>query len=502
MKLIEVAQKDKTSFECPTCREPHKIEEDGADAYKTHFTFTNLIELVQLHESEKNKETMRCNNSNDNNPAVQYCGECQCYLCIDCVETHTVMKATRRHKIVPIDEIKKDPKKMVQRRYCSEHDDEELKMYCENTQEVICRDCELDDNHRDKNHTHKLIKNVFHELEATLERMVGVVGEKHEEFEQHARYIEGVMEKSGDNIKRCHNSIDSFFGKYRERLNEYERELHDQVKGLSIEADKHMKGELEAVQVSSTKLETAKNYTQKLLKSGNQVDIAMMSKQTKTRLSDLSNEHWDRKTVQVSQWSFLCNEKDPFLSKIRGGINRSEIAVIGLTQPVVGKNQFKMQLDKGVESSTEPTVTLTRNGERLQNVVVTKDSAHCWNVNYQIPGEGEYEIGVAIDGVEAKNSPFRRIWREKLTKGTAVDRGRDWKWGDQNGGTGNHGIVQGWAGEVGASENWVKVKWRNGRQNNYRWGAEGAFDLMILKMPNLEFFAEELTTSEKAERPK
>ena len=491
--LIEYANKDnRDTFNCPTCREQHLIQTNGADAYKTHFTFSNIIELMTLRESEQtNKTAVKCSNRDDNNPAVQYCSECQCYLCQECVETHGSMKATRKHRIVPVDEIKKDPKKMVHKRYCSEHDDEELKLFCEETEEVICRDCELDDSHRDQKHTHKLIKSVIGDLKENLEQLVGKVREKHEEFKQHEQYIEEVTEKSEKNIGQCHKNIATYFEDYRSRLNRYEQDLHNSVDRHREESTKHITGEKEAVQISTAKLETGIQYTQKLLNEGSPVDVATMSKQTKKRLNNLSNESWDNKTVQTSQWCFLSNETDPFLTTIRGGISRSEIKTNGLTQPVVGENHFKVQLASGVESSTNPTVTLTRNGERLRNVEVIKEDTGSWNIKYQIPREGEYEIGVALDGIEAEDSPFKRIWRNKLTTGTTVDRGRDWKWGDQNGGPSNLGTVLGWAGDVGASENWVKVKWRNNRQNNYRWGADGAYDLMILSMPDLKFTVEQ-----------
>ena len=102
-----------------------------------------------------------------------------------------------------------------------------------------------------------------------------------------------------------------------------------------------------------------------------------------------------------------------------------------------------------------------------------------WTATYNIPRDGRYKISVSVDGVEAMDGPFERVWKERLEKGTRVRRGQDWKWGDQDGGILATGVVIGWATDVGASDNWVKIKWDNGRQNNYRWGAEGAFDLAI-----------------------
>ena len=493
--LIAKAKEDEqNSFKCPLCKQDHQIQPNDADAYKTHFTMSNLIEILRISEAEgKEEKKILCNNAEDGNAAEVYCGECECYLCVDCIRTHGKMKATKKHQTVPMADIRTDPKKMEQKRYCFEHEGEELKLYCEVDEEVICRDCEHEDRHKiHDRQRHQLIKNVVPRLRKTLESLVEVIGKKSVEFDRHLRDIEHVELSSSENIDDCHRKITEFFEIYRAQLNDAETQLHQSLDTSRGECSKRVTAEREAVELSKVKLDSAKSFTDQLLKEGTQVDIAMMSKQARNRLNDLKKEFWDRNALQPTKLAFIGNNGDPLKSTVRGGINRREIRVEGLTQPVKGNNQFKVLLDKGVEPSAGIVVTLTKNGERIQDVVdVMKESSHCWIVKYQIFVEGEYQIGVSIDGVEAEESPFKRIWRERLEKGTAVDRGRDWKWGDQNGGDGNHGIVLGWAGEVGASDNWVKVKWRNGRQNNYRWGAEGSYDLMILRIPELKFIVKE-----------
>ena len=67
--------------------------------------------------------------------------------------------------------------------------------------------------------------------------------------------------------------------------------------------------------------------------------------------------------------------------------------------------------------------------------------------------------------------------RSELITGARVVRGPNWKWGDQDGGTGNVGVVT--AGTDSRTDKWVSVKWNsNSRTNLYRYGADGAFDVM------------------------
>mmetsp|Transcript_28733 Transcript_28733/g.82543 ORF Transcript_28733/g.82543 Transcript_28733/m.82543 type:complete len:297 (-) Transcript_28733:204-1094(-) len=58
--------------------------------------------------------------------------------------------------------------------------------------------------------------------------------------------------------------------------------------------------------------------------------------------------------------------------------------------------------------------------------------------------------------------------------GVAVQRGGDWKWGAQDGGTWQS---LGMTVPGCEQEGWVRVLWHTGASNNYRVGAQGCFDL-------------------------
>jgi len=56
--------------------------------------------------------------------------------------------------------------------------------------------------------------------------------------------------------------------------------------------------------------------------------------------------------------------------------------------------------------------------------------------------------------------------------GKRVQRGRHWRWDDQDGGPGQFGTI------VAPKPNgWVSVQWDNGYKNNYRIGVDGEFDI-------------------------
>jgi len=55
-----------------------------------------------------------------------------------------------------------------------------------------------------------------------------------------------------------------------------------------------------------------------------------------------------------------------------------------------------------------------------------------------------------------------------------VERGPDWRWGNQDGGLGSVGVIIG-----GERSGWVSVQWPSGTSNGYRVGDVGMYDLQL-----------------------
>ena len=75
-----------------------------------------------------------------------------------------------------------------------------------------------------------------------------------------------------------------------------------------------------------------------------------------------------------------------------------------------------------------------------------------------------------------KSTPAaERPW---IRAGMRVKIGPNWAWGDQNGGPDEIGVVM----EGIDSDGWVRVKWPNGRDQEYRWGNDNKYDLQLVDL--------------------
>lgn len=111
--------------------------------------------------------------------SVVWCSDCGEGLCHDCEEHHSLSKASRTHKIVPIDECHKLPSFIANiKLHCDEHG-EKYQLFCLEHNEVLCRKCVISGKHRECNKlspVEDVIQNaktsvVFTEISSSLQEM-------------------------------------------------------------------------------------------------------------------------------------------------------------------------------------------------------------------------------------------------------------------------------------------------------------------------------------------
>ena len=495
-KTRKEQQAEENKVVCPKCREKHAVPDAGASGFTSNFTVKNLVELLQVHEASdggKYKEKLRCENGVDDNVAVARCLNCSIYLCESCWVLHKKMVATRKHETVSLEAIKKGgEKKLHKPQYCSDHEGEVLKLYCKTCSKPLCGDCTYVD-HRD--HKYVFIKDVRQELRQELEGTMEGLRKKEREFSDYLECLHKAQVKHKATAAACEQEINQAFDVFIQHLQQCRGEVLNKLQKTVTTDDKQMHAELEATELSVAKITSNLSFTERLLKSGSDTEVASMAGRTLERARTLRNVKCERRqalmagTLNVGSFKASIQVLD---KRFKGHVQNicHDFTDSQLTDPTVVKVEGCEKLDCGVNelciknvhqlSHLKLTIIHKASDGRTETEVpcsITMKTEDSRTVSFILRSPGKCTITVTVDGIPVGGTPCTATVQNKLALGTRVRRGPDWEYGGQD----NNGLGT-VSGDYPVQVGSACVRWDHGScKFGYRWN-ENYKDLKIVDL--------------------
>ena len=393
--------------------------------FSTNFLVANLVEILQFHDSKATTtapgvDVCKCENEIDDNPATSKCLDCEFYLCKDCTALHTRQRVTKNHKLVSIAEIQKGKvKELSQKRYCLEHEGEELKLYCRTCQKVICRDCTIVTH---KQHEYTFFKDVTEELSTKLKHLSAAAAKKEKSIRGVINHIQKKKQAEQQKVAFHNQKAFQFFDnciaedqsriaelqKHIRQLQQHRAALLREVTNTSSSHLKQLTVQEEEFELSCVRISSALSVSQQFLSSASNTDLAMMSGQVCRQLESLTNLPSDQSLVNKSPWTVSFSRQDPLNSQVMPSFADS-IVISNLSHPAcVGNNIFNVSLkDWDQEADANINVNAALSSGKVCPVRVEKASSQSWSVSFVVspPCPDQVVVSVAVNGVEARHSP-------------------------------------------------------------------------------------------------
>jgi len=141
-------------LKCPICRTPFQSE--SRDQLANLSTDSFLLNALNFHSLTNSIQDQKRSCVVEENEATHYCLDCQDYLCEICEKAHQKIKTTKNHQLISIKEMKNQTQinaipKSSSQIYCQIHQNEEIKLFCNDCKEPICSLC------IDKHPSHKIL---------------------------------------------------------------------------------------------------------------------------------------------------------------------------------------------------------------------------------------------------------------------------------------------------------------------------------------------------------
>ena len=240
----------KHHLECPLCRAKILLSTSrDVQELPSDFSTIRLVEIVHLlQEQEGSKSVMPiCQNCDDKENAVTFCGHCAIFLCEFCEKSHKKAKVTKQHKICSLDDMRKGtgeiplvlPEKVEM---CPIHPTEPLELYCRCEEVLICRDCIIKEH---KDHDYDVIsdvvegeKEILKEALANIQQLVGEVENAVTRVQDRRKDVENKKE---DNLRKLDNAFHALHIALDKRKQQLSEEINanstEKVESLQVQED-------------------------------------------------------------------------------------------------------------------------------------------------------------------------------------------------------------------------------------------------------------------------
>ncbi len=219
LEKIVVRSQDGHAITCPKCRRITPLPPNGVTALAPAIYVNNLFEIRDTLQKAKQPQKTQCEKCKKAT-ATGFCRDCGKFVCDKCTEIHQLWEELAEHQVVGLSDIQEEASTLVLLKrkvlFCSKHEKQELKIYCETCNELICTDCTIRlhlghhydlvadtfSKHREEIQAH--LQPVRQQLE-TIEKALPVFGLRAKEIGDHRTATERDIHRK---IDQLHKALD------------------------------------------------------------------------------------------------------------------------------------------------------------------------------------------------------------------------------------------------------------------------------------------------------
>ena len=292
-RLVVQEREGQLSLRCPTCSRSTLLPKaTGVSSLQSAFYVHHLFDVQNALEKLKEPKKVQCEKCTKvSRPATSFCRDCGQFVCASCVDIHSNWKEMSSHEIVSIDQLQGEvtkhvpPKKVTH--FCLKHKEQQLHLYCETCEELICYDCTV---RLHKGHQYNLISDTFEghktEISASVEpvkKQKGIVSEKLKGVNE--RFTEITHQR--DQIEAdIHENVRSLI----EMLKRREAELVSQLDQLVQPKLKNLAAQTDEAETILGQLDSCLTVVAESLKTGSQEEILKMKKGVMKQIENMTAE--------------------------------------------------------------------------------------------------------------------------------------------------------------------------------------------------------------------
>lgn len=212
-----------------------------------------------------------------------------CSACPMCINLWLLpsrrQKKTASHAVTEL-ESSKDCSQAGRPLFCPSHPSEELRLFCEQCDQPVCRDCVVD---RHRQHPYDLASNVVHRHGDSLRMLLESTQQRVSTLEDVLSQIDGMGSAVRVRAEAVATEICLFASGYVKAIEEHRDRLLKQLEDLKVQKENLLQLQKAQLQQLLLDMRTGVEFTERLLTSGSDLEILITKGVVASRLAKLNS---------------------------------------------------------------------------------------------------------------------------------------------------------------------------------------------------------------------
>ena len=432
LKKYALTSQKQGLYRCPQCQAHVGVPEGNCfDRLPSSFLHNSLLSLLAVRQSGDGSE-LSCSLCQKKSAEVDYCFDCEKFLCPNCVKAHDLFRAAafEGHRVTPVKQFQPEDYEALLKRqsFCSQkyHKQEAMRFFCLQCQICVCQVC-INTDH--KSHDVVPVEKAADDEKANIMAEADTIKEKMNVCSDLIRQFETTELELETNIAIAKRQVSETAEQMVVKIRESEREAITALEETRLLRIEKLNSAKESVRSLEKQLNQAVEFANSLVQRSSSSDIMQSKKNLKQRFKELSEvkvpalpvssfvkfvvinvpDSLTLGSVKTEETYFLPLTAEGLSQKLQAGV-QAEIVV----RPEISAEELTMS---GVEVLIEPA-------DKVASLNACQKSDGNVSVTFVPQVPSSYQITAKLNGNELADSPFvvqvkerRLVVSELLLKG-------------------------------------------------------------------------------------
>ncbi|KAK4887817.1 hypothetical protein RN001_004088 [Aquatica leii] len=267
---------------CPTCSQDTKVGSKRLASLPLDVMTINISDV-------SNSSNLHCTSCTAKEIAISRCCTCHNLLCSHCDSAHRFMRCFEHHKVISLDDMRKDGKKITVHKplVCDTHVTESLLYYCSTCRVPVCNECIKGDHEPSSGHKCEGMLDSEMRVRQEVEKMLKEGNDKVQLLIKTSGELNNSLEELAHQRSTAKDLINESYHSYKAVLEKCRDDSLKELNDLHHERELKIMDITERVEKYITLLEDACKFTTRLTENGTIAEIMYLHKTVGTQLLNL-----------------------------------------------------------------------------------------------------------------------------------------------------------------------------------------------------------------------